>query len=79
MSDISSKPAPTAGLCGAARPLGLDGLAVKNLLGGAVLRGQDPHALLRAAGGFALPLPLAETSKALVGGSVSDIVCSVGG
>lgn len=30
--------------------LGLDGIAVKRLLGGAVLRGFDPHALLRAAG-----------------------------
>lgn len=31
------------------RPLGLDGIAVKCLLGGAVLRGHDPRALLRAA------------------------------
>jgi AraC-like DNA-binding protein len=30
--------------------LGLDGIAVKGLLGGAVLKGQDPHALLREAG-----------------------------
>ncbi|CAN5418751.1 hypothetical protein BH09PSE4_BH09PSE4_05980 [soil metagenome] len=29
--------------------LGLDGIAVKSLLGGAVLRGKDPHALLREA------------------------------
>jgi hypothetical protein len=29
---------------------GLDGIAVKSLLGGAVLRGLDPHALLRGAG-----------------------------
>lgn len=29
---------------------GLDGIAVKSLLGGAVLRGQDPHSLLRQAG-----------------------------
>lgn len=32
------------------RVLGLDGIAVKRLLGGAVLRGLDPHALLREAG-----------------------------
>ena len=30
--------------------LGLDGIAVKSLLGGAVLRGLDPHVLLREAG-----------------------------
>lgn len=32
------------------RRAGLDGIAVKSLLGGAVLRGQDPHVLLRQAG-----------------------------
>lgn len=32
------------------RPPGLDGVAVRSLLGGAVLRGHDPHALLREAG-----------------------------
>lgn len=31
-------------------PRGLDGLAVKNLLGGAVLKGHDPQNLLKAAG-----------------------------
>lgn len=35
---------------GPARPGGLDGLAVRNLLGGAVLKGLDPRALLREAG-----------------------------
>jgi AraC-like DNA-binding protein len=32
------------------RLAGLDGIAVQRLLGGAVLKGQDPHALLRDAG-----------------------------
>src|SRR4051812_8790316 len=32
------------------RVKGVDGLAVEKLLGGAVLRGLDPHALLREAG-----------------------------
>jgi len=32
------------------RVLGLDGIAVERLLGGAVLRGLDPHVLLRGAG-----------------------------
>ena len=35
---------------GATQAHGLDGIAVKSLLGGAMLRGHDPHALLRAAG-----------------------------
>lgn len=39
----SRQPLPGTGV-------GLDGLAVKSLLGGAVLRGLDPHALLQKAG-----------------------------
>lgn len=38
------------GSAGPEKRAGLDGIAVKSLLGGAVLRGLDPHSLLRQAG-----------------------------
>jgi AraC-like DNA-binding protein len=41
---------PASGCAGAKGLRGLDGIAVKALLGGAVLKGQDPYALLRASG-----------------------------
>jgi len=45
----SAHPAPD-GARDPVRSGGLDGIAVSKLLGGAVLRGLDPHALLRGAG-----------------------------
>ena len=50
MTDNSDGPTPPAEPRGPIRSAGLDGIAVKGLLGGAVLRGQDPDALLRRAG-----------------------------
>jgi AraC-like DNA-binding protein len=50
MADVTDMPNLAAGQIATNRLSGLDGDAVKNLLGGAVLRGQDPHALLRQAG-----------------------------
>lgn len=45
-----STPPSTDAAQGAMRSAGLDGIAVRNLLGGAVLHGLDPRALLRDAG-----------------------------
>ena len=50
MTDNSDGSIPPAEPRGPIRSAGLDGIAVKGLLGGAVLRGQDPDALLRRAG-----------------------------
>ena len=50
MADVIDTPSLAAGPEATGRLLGLDGIAVKSLLGGAVLRGQDPHALLCDAG-----------------------------
>ena len=51
MVEAPDTPVPAlSASAGRAKRAGLDGIAVKSLLGGAVLRGQDPHALLREAG-----------------------------
>jgi AraC-like DNA-binding protein len=50
MSDVADTRIPIAEYPAETRVLGLDGIAVKSLLGGAVLKGQNPDALLRAAG-----------------------------
>jgi AraC-like DNA-binding protein len=50
MADVTDTPDFSAGRAAVDSSLGLDGIAVKRLLGGAVLRGRDPHALLREAG-----------------------------
>jgi AraC-like DNA-binding protein len=50
MAEIIDMPDPAPEHGTAKRSLGLDGVAVKSLLGGAVLRGHDPQALLRDAG-----------------------------
>jgi len=46
---LKPAPPPPGPSDGPARPGGLDGLAVRNLLGGAVLKGLDPQDLLRKA------------------------------
>lgn len=50
MADGIDMSGADSGHAEAKRALGLDGLAVQNLLGGAVLRGLDPHDLLAKAG-----------------------------
>lgn len=50
MADVTDMSHLASGRIPTNRLFGLDGNAVKSLLGGAVLRGQDPHALLREAG-----------------------------
>lgn len=50
MAEVTAMPDSAPARAGPRQVLGLDGIAVKKLLGGAVLRGHDPHGLLREAG-----------------------------